>query len=111
MQIQLKVIVSQGNYRPSGSNPLEALLSALGGCIGVYAKKYLERHAISFTKLEVGVSGEFTAESPARIINIEAKVDTDAQLGDRQEVFLRFIHNCPIHNTLLNTNKIEIDLV
>jgi len=111
MQIKAEVKFSKSaGYKPSGTNPLEALLSSLGGCICIYANKYLERHTIPFTKLEVEVTGEFTTESPARIINIKAKVDTDAQLGDNQEVFLRFIHNCPIHNTLLNTNKIEIDL-
>ena len=110
MQIEIRTIVSKESYKPSGSNPLEALLSALGGCIGIYANKYLERHAISFTKLEVGVRGEFTTESPARIINIKARVSTDAQLGDNQEVFLRFIRNCPVHNTLLNASNIEIGL-
>jgi len=78
--------------------------------IGIYANKYLERHKVAFAKLEVAVSGEFITESPARIINIKAKVDTDAQLGDKKEVFLKFIKGCPIHNTLIQTREVKISL-
>ncbi|MCF7908055.1 MAG: OsmC family protein [Candidatus Omnitrophica bacterium] len=112
MEVRVKLQFSKGKESQFGqANFLEVLLSALGGCIGVYANKYLERHAIAFTKLEIMVTGELTTESPARIVDIKVKVDTDAQLGDKKEVFLRFIHNCPVHNTLLNTKEVEIDLL
>ncbi len=111
MEVKAEVnFLKDASFKPGGSNPLEALLSALGGCVGIYANKYLERHAISYTKLRVLVGAEFTTESPARLINITVKVDTDAQLGDKREVFLKFIKGCPIHNTLLHTKELAIDL-
>jgi len=111
MELKIEVDFSkQVNFQPKGSNPLEALLSALGGCIGIYADKYLARHSIPYTKLKVLVTADFTTESPARLVNIVVKVDTDARLGDKKDIFLRFVHNCPVHNTLLNTKEIKIYL-
>ncbi|MBU2043655.1 MAG: OsmC family protein [Candidatus Omnitrophica bacterium] len=110
MKTQIEVEFFKTGYIPGGSNPLEALLSALGGCIGIYADKYLARHSIPYTKLKVLVTADFTTESPARLVNIAAKVDTDAQLADKREVFLRFIGNCPIHNTLVNTKEVKVSL-
>ena len=40
------------DYNPSGPNPLELFLSSLGACIGVFAKKYLNRHNLEFKELK-----------------------------------------------------------
>ncbi len=98
------------NYALGTDRPLELFLSSLSGCVGVYAKKYLSRHQIEFRKLIVKASADFTIESPARLVNLKLKVITDAELGDKKEVFLRFIENCPVHNTLLHTKEVEIAL-
>lgn len=108
--MKVKVVVSKEPFIPSGKNPLEALLSALGGCIVIYAKKYLERHSVPFNRLEVTAEAELTTENPMRLVNIKAEIDTDAQLGDKKDVFLRFVHGCPIHNTLLHTEKVDVEL-
>lgn len=93
-----------------GSNPLELFLSALGGCVGVYAKRYLSRHNIAFSKLDISVVAELAQNPPMRLANIKVNVDTDANLEDKKDVFLRFIKNCPVHNTLLNTKEVDIKL-
>jgi uncharacterized OsmC-like protein len=98
------------NEEALGPNPLELFLSALGSCIGVYAKKYLSTHSLEFKELTVGLKAEFSQVHPARLINIKAQVKTDADLGDKREVFLRFINNCPIHNTILHTKEIDIEI-
>ncbi len=95
---------------PSGPNPLELFLSSLASCTGVFAKKYLERHNLEFKELRVEAQAEFTTQAPMRLTKIKAKVHTDADLGDKREVFLRFIEGCPIHNTVLYTSKIDIEL-
>ncbi|MBP7088069.1 MAG: OsmC family protein [Candidatus Omnitrophica bacterium] len=97
-------------YLPQGPNSLELFLSALGGCIGVYAKMYLLRHQIAFKELNIKVSAELSKESPIQLVNLRANVYTDAQLGEKKDIFLRFIKNCPVHNTILNTQEIEISL-
>ena len=95
---------------PSGPNPLELFLSSLASCTGVFAKKYLERHNLEFKELKIEAEAEFTTEAPMRLTKIKAKVYTDADLGEKREVFLRFIAGCPIHNTILHANKIDIEL-
>lgn len=97
-------------YLPQGPNPLELFLSALGGCIGVYAKMYLLRHQIIFKELNIKVAAELSKESPIQLINLRVNVYTDAQLGEKRDIFLRFIKNCPVHNTILNTKEIDISL-
>ncbi len=99
------------DHEPAGPNPLELFLSSLGSCLGVYAKLYLTRHDINFSELKIDVDAEFSTESPARLIDIKAKVFTDAELGGQEEVFERFVKNCPIHNTILHTDKVDIEIV
>ena len=98
------------NHSPSGPNSLELFISSLGGCIGVYAKSYLTRHHIEFNELKVSVNAELSKNTPLRLVNIKVRVSTDTDLGDNREVFLRFIKNCPIHNTILYAQEPSIDL-
>tara|TARA_B100000315_G_C14571573_1_gene585840 strand:+ start:1378 stop:1776 length:399 start_codon:yes stop_codon:yes gene_type:complete len=98
------------DYLPKGQNPLQMFLSATGGCVGVYAKRYLKRHNIEFNSLTVSVSADLSKDSPLRLVNIKAGVKTDAQLGDKKEVFEKFIRGCPVHNTLINTKEVSIVL-
>jgi len=101
---------AKDGYAPIGPNPLELFLSSLGACISVYSKMYLERHSIKFKEFNVEVAADFTQESPARLVNIKALINTDADLGKNREVFLRFVRNCPVHNTIINTKEINIEL-
>jgi len=97
-------------YAPLGPNPLELFLSSLAGCIGVYANNYLKRHNIGFTYLKIDSFAQFAQSSPQRLTDITVQVDTDADIGDKKDVFMRFIHNCPVHNTLLHTERVNIEL-
>ena len=111
--IDKELFVDKGtdDHEPVGPNPLELFLSSLGSCLGVYAKLYMTRHDINFNELKIDVDAEFSTESPARLIDIKAKVFTDAELGGQEEVFARFVKQCPIHNTILHTGKIDIEIV
>jgi len=99
------------DYMPKGPNSLEMFLSALGGCVGVFAKRYLTRHKIEFKKLNVEVRAELSKESPLRLSQIKVKIDTDADLGDKKEIFEKFVQGCPVHNTLLHTKDVDISLI
>jgi len=98
---------SQG-HDPCGPNPLELFLSSLGSCIGVFSKMYLTRHNIEFTILKIKVIAEIS--SGHQLTNIKASVDTDAKFADKKDAFLRFIHACPAHKTIINTQEIDISL-
>ena len=93
---------------PAGPNPLELFLSSLGACLAIYAKKYFINHSIAFNKCNVEVKANFSQSPPRRLVDIKLGVHSDAKLGDRKDVFLRFIRACPIHNTIVNANKEEI---
>lgn len=109
-EVQIYADKKEADSTPAGPNPLELFLSSLASCIGVFAKRYLERHKIEFKDLRIEAQAEFTTEAPMRLIKIEAKVYTDADLGDKEAVFLRFIEGCPIHNTILHTDNIDLQL-
>lgn len=107
--VTLAIDKSQEGHLSGGANPLELFLASLAGCIGVYAKRYLTMHSIAFTDLRISASADMAQDSPARLVNIKVVVSTDAKI-DNREVFMRFIHNCPVHNTLLHTKEVEISL-
>jgi uncharacterized OsmC-like protein len=100
----------QDNYVPCGPNALELFLSSLGACIGVYAKRYFRRHAISFNECNIIVNAELSGESPLRLVDIKVRIQTDGQLSGNTEHFLRFIRACPIHNTIVATKDIDIEI-
>ncbi|MFH1767763.1 MAG: OsmC family protein [Candidatus Omnitrophota bacterium] len=93
-----------------GPNSLELFISSLGGCLGVYAERYLRRHEIEFKILKISVDAELSSDTPTRLVNIKINLFTDAQLRDKKDVFLRFIKNCPVHNTVLHTKEVNIVL-
>jgi uncharacterized OsmC-like protein len=106
------VDASKDNASLEGPNPLEVFLGALGSCTGVYAEKYLVQHSIEFKILKIAAIAEFSQESPARLVDIKLKVSTDAKLDENaKEIFLRFMKNCPIHNTVINTKEISVSIV
>lgn len=91
-------------------NPLQLVLSGLGCCVGVYARRYLENTKIEYSRLEIKVSASFVKGKDLMLQNIKVEVITDADLGERRESFSRFIRNCPIHNTLTHTEEIDIEI-
>jgi putative redox protein len=95
-------------YTPKGPSSLEMFLSSVGGCVGDYAKRYLDRHDVSFSKLAVSVTARLSKNFPLRLSDIVVNVDSDAELGDKREVFELFVKSCPVHNTLLHTKEITI---
>jgi len=107
-----KIYVDLNKDNAAGPNPLELFLSSLASCVCVYARKYLIQHSIGFTSLVVEASANLSAEPPTRLVGIRIKAHTDAKLdGPDREVFLRFMKSCPLHNTVIHTENIEIDLI
>jgi uncharacterized OsmC-like protein len=97
-------------YTPCAPNPSELFLASLGGCVLYYAWRYLSNAGIEFKELSVKVSGEW-AKEPLMLKDIKVEISTNAELGNRKEALLRFVHNCPIHNTIINTQKINIQFL
>ena len=110
-QVKFYIDKKAEDYIPRGPAPIELLLSSLAGCIGVFARSYLRRHSLEFSRLNINASAQLSQDSPKRLVDIKVDVDTDAELGGKREVFLRFIQACPIHNTICHDSRVNISLV
>lgn len=105
------VYVDLGKEKACGPSPLELFLGSLASCVGVYAQRYLTQHSIEFKELKIEANAELSQDSPKRLVNIKIKTHTDAKIENAEkEVFLRFMKNCPIHNTVIHTENIEIEV-
>jgi len=93
-----------------GMNPLEVFLSSLGSCVAFYCAKYCKDTGIDVLGLTVEVESELISERPIRFKDISVKIKIDKDLKDKKEAFLKFVRNCPVHNTLAGQPTIRIDL-
>lgn len=92
-----------------GLTPLDALLTGLGTCIGVYIRKYAQGSKLTVENFKINVSAELSAESPFSFRQISVDIDLkNCQLDERRKkALLEFIKNCPAHNTLKGNPQIE----
>jgi len=95
----------------AGLTPPDALLASLGSCIGVYIQKYLDGAKLAPGAFKITVEAEFAKDPLSfKLIKIEAKLG-GIQLDDkRKTAFLEFIKNCPVHNTLKGSPRVEVKL-
>ncbi len=102
------VVDTKGN----GITPPDALLASLGTCVGVYLRKYAEGVKINLKQFSISVDAEFSKEPPYCFGQINVKVDLKGfKLEEnRKEALLRFIKNCPVHNTLKADPLVEIEV-
>ena len=95
-----------------GLTPLDALLTGLGSCIGVYIRKYAEGSKLNLANFKINVSAELSKDSPVSFRQISVAIDLKSSQIDerRQRALLEFIKNCPAHNTLKTSPLIEFKL-
>ena len=93
-----------------GMTPPELLLASLGTCAAFYASAYLKKRGLPREGVEVRVTAA-KAGPPARLDNfvIEVKVPLALSEADRAGVD-QAVHHCLIHNTLLHTPSVQIEL-
>ena len=94
----------------SGMKPLEVFLASLGSCIPVYAKKYCKDTNVDTSGLSVEVDAELGPDRPFMLKDIKIKIILNKDLGPRKESLLKFVKNCPIHNTIMGNPNIEITI-
>jgi putative redox protein len=94
----------------AGMTPPELMLASLGACAEFYAVQYLRTRKLDDRGVEVAVSAEKLMQ-PARLGNFRIHVTCPAVLSAEQtEGLRRSVHHCLIHNTLLSTPSVEIEL-
>jgi uncharacterized OsmC-like protein len=90
-----------------GVTPPELLLAALGSCAAYYAAQYLRSRNLAMEGTRVRVTAD-KAKNPARMDNFQIKIQVPIALSaDHEAGVQRAVHQCLIHNTLLNPPKIE----
>lgn len=93
-----------------GMTPPELLLASLGSCAAFYAAMYLRKHKLA----ELGTRVRVTAEKkkdPPRIDDFHISIDVPADLPPQHVAGVeRAVHQCLIHNTLLNPPAISIEI-
>ena len=92
--------------------PLPTLLAALGSCVGVYLRRYADNLKLPIKEFSVSVEADLVKEPPVSFRNINVSVDLKgAQLDEtKKEGLMRFIQNCPVHNTLHGKPEIDFNL-
>lgn len=95
----------------AGPSPVELLAGSLGACIGMMVQTYCNRHG--YTDGEVGVSLTLElADSPKRVGGIVVDVELPEGIPeDRKEAIRRMAEKCPVHETLRNAPRIDIDIL
>ena len=88
-----------------GMTPPEMLLASLCSCAGFYAAQYLKKQKLAAEGTIVRVAAD-KAKGPARLDNfrIALEIPGDLNQQDLHGVQLA-VHDCLIHNTLLNPPK------
>ncbi len=83
-------------------SPLDTLLAALGACAGVYIRKFVESTKLSLGNFLVRVEADLTDKAPYRFDQIRLSIDLQGVILDesKRESLLRFVKNCPVHETL-----------
>jgi uncharacterized OsmC-like protein len=97
----------------NGITPPDTLLAALGSCIGVYIRKYVENTNLDIKDFEIVLTAELSAEKPIGFRMITAVIDfKGVKLGEmRTNSLIAFIKNCPVHNTLKMNPGIEAKII
>ena len=93
-----------------GMTPPELLLASLGSCAAFYAAAYLRKYKLSEKGVKVRVTAE-KLKDPPRVGAFRIFVDAPVPLDpSHTEGMMRSVHQCLIHNTLLQPPTIAIEI-
>lgn len=95
-----------------GIAPLEALLSGLGGCVGVYLRRFLELNKIT-TDFVITIEAELDKTPPIGFKNIDLNIDLKGLKIDERKIgqLMDVVKKCPAHHTMKNNPNINFKLI
>ena len=101
------------DLKGGGITPPDTLLASLASCVGVYIRKYSEGAKLDIGSFTVTAEADLSTDRPVSFRSITVNIDLEASTIDdnRKKALLRFVENCPIHNTLHVNPDIKIKLV
>jgi len=93
----------------AGPSPVELLAGSLGACIAMMVQSYCQRHGYD-GDVDVSLTLEL-ADAPKRIEGIVVDVGLpDSVPEDKIDAIRRMAERCPIHETLRNPPRVDIDI-
>jgi len=95
--------------RDQGPSPVELMAGSLGACIAMMIQGYCEKHGYEG---DVGVSLTMElADAPKRVGAIVVDVELpEAVPEERMDAIRRVAEYCPVHATLRNPPRVDIDI-
>lgn len=102
--------IENGGFN-EGMTPPELMLGSLGACAAYYAVDYLKRSRFPVDGIRVRTTAE-KVPGPPRLDHIRIELECPGVVQEQhQKGLLEAVRKCLLHNTLLHTPKIEVDLV
>jgi uncharacterized OsmC-like protein len=96
--------------RDAGLSPVELVASSLGACIAMMVQTYCDRHGYTDGDVDVSLTLEL-ADKPKRIGGIVVDVELPSGVPeDKKEAIRRMAELCPVHETLRNPPRVDIDI-
>lgn len=108
-EVRSDMSVNDGG-QDAAASPTELLVGAFGACLGMAVARYCQTIGCPSGNIELYLTYQL-ADSPKRIQNIV--VDMELPEGfppERLAAVRRVVRSCPVHNTLTNPPKIDLEI-
>ncbi len=90
--------------------PTELFIAGLASCIAFYGRRFLARHDIDASGLQVAASYELGGR-PARVTAVTVQITPPPALpAERRAAFLAVASHCTVHNTFEQPPPVDITL-
>jgi putative redox protein len=99
-----------GGGEDTAPTPTELFVASLAACVAFYAERFLRRHGLETEGLVVACDYAW-ARDPARVGQIDVRLEAPGLTPDRYEAFARVVQHCPIHTTLLQPPEVRFQVV
>jgi putative redox protein len=94
----------------NGITPVEMFAASLGACVGYFAVRFCQRHALPAAGLSVTMTWDH-AEDPHRVGALNAEVSLPAGFpGAMKDRLQKVVEACTIHQSLTHPPKIAVRL-
>ncbi|MGQ9844897.1 MAG: OsmC family protein [Caldisericia bacterium] len=106
--------------KDKGPNPVEFLLFALGGCLGITIKAVSKEINIKIDSLKIHLKGDlnplrfmgkdFSERAGYKKIDVEIEIKSDASKEKLDELIKIVENRCPVSDNITNNTPINIKL-
>lgn len=97
--------------RDVGPSPVELLAGSLGACIAMIVQRYCQNHGYGDGEVAVSLTVQL-ADDPKRVRSIVVDLEIPRDVPEnRKEVIRRLAERCPIHATLSDPPKVDLEVL